>query len=245
MKSHGAPVLFLALLMITPVEKNTGAPPAGQLVYSCHKLPEGDPRTLLSSRKKIPLRQSWFSQSEPLFAPGQVAAGWREDALYIYAELHDLDIFNPVKEWNQPAHLHGDIFEILLRPATSEAYYEFHITPHNQVLQLRFPSRQSIQDFRKSGGDLPSLIATFSVAKLLLEPQTSIAQGHWTVLVKIPAASLGSSPFLHAQDAFLFSFCRYDHTRGESQPVLSSSSPHPVCDFHRQEEWGTLVLKGR
>jgi hypothetical protein len=39
---------------------------------------------------------------------------------------------------------------------------------------------------------------------------------------------------------WLFSFSRYDCTRGLAVPVISSTSPHAAPSFHRQQEWGTL-----
>ena len=44
-----------------------------------------------------------------------------------------------------------------------------------------------------------------------------------------------SAPVVYPQ--WLFSFARYDYTRDENGPILSSSSPHAKLGFHRQQEW--------
>ena len=35
---------------------------------------------------------------------------------------------------------------------------------------------------------------------------------------------------------------RYDVTGHEGAPVISSTSPHPVAAFHRQQEWARLTF---
>ena len=37
-------------------------------------------------------------------------------------------------------------------------------------------------------------------------------------------------------------FGRYDCTCGNPEPMISSTSPHRVASFHRQEEWGELTF---
>lgn len=211
--------------------------------YTSQKLPAGaDPVTTLASRPTIPLIQNWLPTPDPSFAPAQVATAWDENYLYIYAKLTDQDIFNPVTTFNQAAHLHGDIFEILIRSADGDAYFEFHITPNGQILQLRFPKRTSLAEFRESGQSLDTLIDTFKFPDRILEAKTTIEEGHWTVLAKVPARALMPNGKFLAGNQLLFSFCRYDHTRNQPDFILSSTSKYTVCSFHRQEEWNLLTL---
>lgn len=64
------------------------------------------------------------------------------------------------------------------------------------------------------------------------------------MLARISAAALAPDGRPLAKgDAFLVSFCRYDRTRGQAEPVLSSTSEYTVCSFHRQTEWSRLVLE--
>jgi hypothetical protein len=46
-----------------------------------------------------------------------------------------------------------------------------------------------------------------------------------------------------ASAEWLFSFSRYDYTRGRGEPVISSTSPHAAPAFHRQQEWGRLRFR--
>ncbi len=214
-----------------------------QVSYPSEKLSTGaDPAAVLAVRPTIPLIQNWLPTPDPAFAPAQVATAWDENYLYIYAVLTDHDIFNPVTTFNQAAHLHGDIFEILIRSAEGDAYFEFHITPHGQILQLRFPKRTSLAEFRESGQSIDTLIDTFKFPDRILEAKTSIDKDRWTVLAKIPASALMSNGKFLAGNKLLFSFCRYDHTRNQPDFILSSTSKYTVCSFHRQEEWNILAL---
>lgn len=212
--------------------------------YDCLPLDGSElPEKALSTLSKLSLTQSWLPQPEPRFQPASASMAWTPSHLYIYVELADIDIFNTTQGLNQPANQNGDIVEILLRPTKGDAYFEFQVTPHNQILQLRFPSRQSIADFRRSGGTIESLIARYAVPVPLIETQTWLApeENRWSVLIKIPASVLTDAGRpLSPADSLLLSIGRYDHTRGKSEPTLSSTSPHPVRDFHRQEEWTRL-----
>jgi hypothetical protein len=68
-------------------------------------------------------------------------------------------------------------------------------------------------------------------------------QGRWWVLAAIPADMVADSGVLGPGSRWLFSFSRYDYTRGKPAPVLSSTSPHREVNFHRQQEWGTLLFE--
>jgi hypothetical protein len=214
---------------------------AKENVYACRKLDGAAGEEFFSSRSGLPLRQSWLKEPSPAFAPGEAAAAWTDDFLYVFARLKDGDIFNPVKVFNQPAYLEGDIFEILIRPVASDAYFEFHITPFGQVMQLRFPKASSLEEFRLSGSS-QSIPEAFRHDERVLEVETKVRseENRWTVVAKIPARVLSSKGRFAAGDRLLFSFCRYDHTQGQSEPVLSSTSDYTLRSFHRQGEWRTM-----
>jgi hypothetical protein len=71
-------------------------------------------------------------------------------------------------------------------------------------------------------------------SKVWLEPD------RWVVLAEIPSALVCGAPVPLAGRQWRFSFSRYDYTRGRAEPVISSTSPHPQADFHRQQDWGFL-----
>ena len=187
------------------------------------------------------LQQGWLSKPTPSYLAGTFKAGSWSDALVVYAELHDRDIFNPVTKFNEVAFTEGDAFEMFLRPEGQAAYFEFHVTPRNQKLQLRIPSAEWFSSPRKKTHD--EFFNASRVARPLFDSRTLVcAEKHkWYVVAVIPFASVvEGEPSLATQ--WRFSASRYDYTRGHEKPVLSSTSPHVRCNFHRQEEWGTLHI---
>jgi hypothetical protein len=188
------------------------------------------------------LQQAWLAAPKRDHLVGTFKAGSWSDALLVYAELHDIDIFNPVTKFNEVAFTEGDAFEMFLRPEGQATYFEFHVTPHNQKLQLRIPSAEWFASPpRKRSHD--EFFNASRVAKQLFDSRTQVcADEHkWYVVAVIPFASVVEGDPSRATQ-WRFSASRYDYTRGHEKPVLSSTSPHRVCNFHRQQEWGTLHL---
>src|SRR5206468_453489 len=102
-----------------------------------------------------------------------------------------------------------------------------------QSLQLRWPGpEETYADVVEKRGFDP-----FVVPESIFFSRTWVlpAQQKWRVLAEIPAASVAESKRVDAGDEWLFSFCRYDYTRGESEPVLSSTSPYAIREFERQQ----------
>jgi len=171
--------------------------------------------------------QPWLPQTDPAFAPGQVTLGLSENELVIRAELTDAHPMQDVFPFNFPAFMQCDAFEIFLGPADGKDYYEFHVTPSNSILQLYF-----------DGTDVKKSLEERAVAKPLFTSKTAIILGGWSVEARIPLKSL----FLGNHPECLLSFGRYDYTPGQSKPVISSTSLHAVCNFHRKEEWRRVRL---
>lgn len=191
------------------------------------------------------MQQAWLAQPEPDLLPARVRVGWRRDALVIEAELADRDIFNPVTEFNQAAFNAGDVFEIFLRPDWQQPYFEFHVTPGNQLLQLRFADAQQARQL-PSVGTLDERLAANKIWKSRMTSSVRVdaAAQRWFVSVAIPFAMVVETGTMQPGARWLCSFCRYDYTRGRAQPVLSSTSPHAQCNFHRQEEWQPIEFPG-
>ena len=171
--------------------------------------------------------QPWLPQTEPAFAPGQVIIGLSENELVILAELTDAHPIEDSFPFNFPAFMQCDAFEIFLGPADEKAYYEFHVTPSNSVLQLYF-----------DGTDARKTLEERAVAKPLFTSRTALAQGGWCVEARIPLKRL----FPGEHPEWLLSFGRYDYMPGNPKPVISSTSPHAVCNFHRKHEWRKVSL---
>lgn len=188
----------------------------------------------------IPLRQAWLDTPQLEFRPATVRTARTDAELLVYAELEDDDIFNPETRFNEPSFRCGDVFEMFFRPVNQEPYYECHVTPENQHLQLRIPSATALL----AACGRPGIPTGWFHPTAVFESRVEVdaANRRWRVLAVVPFRCIEENgPALEWQ----FSFSRYDYTRGVDQPVLSSTSPHAHPHFHRQEEWGRLVFEGR
>lgn len=216
------------------------------LKLSCRPLPEFDTtdwnsiEAAFADASSCELKQAWRKNPEPDFAPARVAVGWRDDALWVYAELTDVDIFNDATHLNDATYAKGDIFEIFLRPENQNDYWEFHITPESQNLQLHWPDDKAVwvcEDSQES-------LAPYFFNEQLIQSQTQIQRdkNSWRVLARVPANIVDSAK-IKSGAVWSFSFSRYDCTRGRELPDWSSSSPHPEPKFHRQQEWGKMYFE--
>ena len=211
----------------------------------CRELPAFDADKLEAVRAAFAvsegcgLRQAWRTEPESEFAPATVRVGWRGDSLLVFAELADADIFSRATAPNQRIWELGDVLEIFLSPENSASYAEFHITPNNYRLQLRFPdtatARRAQAENRFDHLLLPD--GVFS-SRTWVQPEKQT----WLVLATIPVRVVDVGDRAEGGMKWKFSFSRYDCTRGRPEPIHSSTSPHARPDFHRREDWGTLIF---
>jgi hypothetical protein len=184
--------------------------------------------------------QAWLPKLEADFAPATIRVGWRESSLLLFAELEDVDIFSNATQPNQRLWELGDSFEIFLRPDGQPSYAEFQVAPNNQRLQLQFANAEALQHSRESGSLDAVLIPGAAFQSTVWIPANA---GRWFVYAEIPSHSVPGAGKTLAGSRWHFSFSRYDYTRGRAEPVISSTSPHPKADFHRQQDWGILVFQ--
>ena len=189
-------------------------------------------------------QQSWLAQPAPWFRPAMAAMVWTADSLVVYAELCDDDIHNtiPADDFNRMAIEFGDVFEIFLKPAGQESYFEFHVAPNNHKLQLRFPCLEPFKKLKDTFNTPEELFDSFKIWKPVVESRVRIdaAAKKWWVAVRIPLAMLVEAAPPAPGVRWLFSCCRYDYTRPGSEPVHSSTSPHSALNFHLVHEYGTM-----
>lgn len=212
----------------------------------CRKLPPFSGTDLQSVRRAFrdatpcSLGEAWLPEPEPDFQPGVGRTGWRDSSLLVFAELTDGDIFSRATTLNQKTWELGDVFEIFLRPVNQVAYAEFHVTPNNQRLQLRIPNEPALRAAQRSG-----VFERFFVTGDVIRTSTWVLPEArlWCIYAEIPAAAVCEKPAPLPGQEWLFSFSRYDYTRGRSAPVISSSSQHQIADFHRQQDWGKLAFQ--
>jgi hypothetical protein len=191
--------------------------------------------------------QTWLDTPSPDFLSGEVKTGWTSKALWIYAVMHDSDIFHKADEAGQRILNNGDVFEIFLQPKRGGSYHEFHITPKNRTYQLFWPQETSVHNLRSGVGN--GELGDFQVENIGFQSWTKVEHGLWRVLAMVPASRLYEDE-IHLGGTCRFSFCRYDmKRRPDGSPkrpaVLSSTSPHRVADFHRLGEWRELIFENR
>jgi len=217
-------------------------------ILPCRELPAlpsidlAELQRTFASTVPCPLRQAWLPTSPPHFAPATVRTAWHADSLLVFAELTDRDIYTNATTLNQKTWELGDAFEMFFRPVEQTAYAEFHVVPNNHRLQLRIPNEPALRASQKSGVITPFLMpgeAIHSTVWLRIEEQ------RWWIYARIPAASVYEKSRRLLGAEWKFSFSRYDYTRGQAEPAYSSTSPHPVLDYHRQADWGTLHFQPR
>lgn len=197
-------------------------------------LPEA--REAFADAQPLSMSQAWRESPEPGFRPATVRVGWQHERLLIFAQLTDDDIWTAATGHGQRFWELGDTFEIFLAAAGVTQYIECHVTPLNQRLQLRFPL------------DGPAALGPDPFVNALVpgddfDSRVWLADDGrgWIALAAIPGTFAGLPQGPLAGSTWRYSFSRYDASSGTATPVISSTSPHPVPSFHRQQEWGTLV----
>lgn len=200
-------------------------------------------RSAFAAAPLLAFGQAWRAAPEEGFRPGGVRVGWREGRLWVLATLSDDDIFNPVVADGEPAFLAGDCFELFVRPAGEEAYAECHVTPGNARLQLRYEGPERVEEVRRrlrEGDADPLAIVRVQPPSFLSRAFVDRAGRRWEALLGVAFEELCGEGIM--PEAVECSCGRYDHTRGAASPVISSTSPHPVADFHRTQEWSRFQL---
>lgn len=182
------------------------------------------------------LSQAW--KAENRLSGGVAKTAFSEGCLFVFADLPDEDIFNPVTEFNQRAFTEGDVFEIFLQVEGAEEYYEFHVSPTNQKFQLRFQRK-------REGEGMDAFDAALIEEPIESEVRLFPEEKRWEVFARIPLRRIGVADAHEQPLAIKGSFCRYDYTRkpeGGPSVELYSTSPHKKLSFHRRQEWRGLAL---
>lgn len=182
----------------------------------------------------LALRQPWPGVSEH-FRPGQAKIAHTRDALLVLTEFHDEDVFNPVTGFNQPAYEFGDVAEVFVLPSRRERYVEVHSTPDGEICQFAFRLGQ-ITVLRENPESMkPGEEYAWDPRAAALTWQTATG---WSALISVPFSLIGAVPLPSAE--WRLAICRYDYTRGQSRPVLSTTANLPKPDFHLTEFWNPL-----
>ncbi len=183
-------------------------------------------------------RQSWRSEPESDFQPGTVYAAWNESGWHFRALLSDKIIRNEAKIDHMATWTTGDVFEVFLQEQEGTRYSEIHVTPENHHLVLAFPAPGII---RTPGMDWTRWI----VRDHGIQSKTHIfeSEKRWEVDLFVPLAFASHGAKLNSKNRWKISFGRYDYSLPDLTPVISSTSSHSQCDFHRIEEWDLVEFQ--
>lgn len=187
----------------------------------------------ICSTEPVHMKQGWLAEPSPDFRPCAVRCGWTEDQLIVSADLADEDVFNPVTKFNEHFYSFGDVFEIFIRSPDREEYVELHVNPNNTQFQLRIPSMKAFYAARGQAG----LSEAWFIQEKSFESTVELTPSGWRVHAQIPFSLIKGQEPIQPGEEWLVSFCRYDYTRGQEKPVLSSTSPYSKADYHNQDEW--------
>lgn len=175
--------------------------------------------------------QPWLPQAEPDFKPGQVWLGVQGDDLVAYAMLDDEQPSNRASRLNDATWVLGDALEFFFQAEGRPGYFEFHVTPENQRLQLFFPSREAFFERKKHVHWAISENRFESITRIN-EPRTA-----WEAVMRMKLALVLGGPRTDGVRRFRFSFSRYDYQPGRAKPVTSATTPLSAPHFHTMSEW--------
>ena len=188
---------------------------------------------------QMDFHQAWEKASS--FARGYVKVVREESGLLVYAHLDDAEIYNDNTTFNAPFFMEGDVFEMFIRPEGQEAYFELHIGPQNQQMQLKIESSKKFYEKRKTYPPVEELIGPYRIEQSRFQSRTRVKDGTWEVAARLPYRFLSSGVDVNAKTLLHVNFSRYDYTKGAGEPVYSATASLSKLDFHHQPDWDRLI----
>lgn len=177
---------------------------------------------------KLPLLQSWLAESDGDFLPGVATFSWSDGKLHLKAELIDNALSTTATAHGQKLWELGDVVELFIQKVGEPDYREYQVAPNGFTLALHYPDISCVAAVRSGERRMEEFLS-----KEIPTAQISIIPKGWEILLSVP---LEASP----GEMFRVSCCRYDAAEGRPA-VISSTSIHPVRDFHRPQDWREFV----
>ena len=148
------------------------------------------------------------------------------EKLVVTAAMTDSDIFNTAQKKNERTWTTGDALEFFFQPAGREDYFELHVTPNEQTLELHIPGVEQLRiiPFEKQFFD-----SGFKYSAEVLD-------GQWKARMEIPFSAFGISEVKGAR----FTICRYNWNKKWEEPELTTISLFTNGTFHSPDEWFTI-----
>ncbi|MBL9194119.1 MAG: hypothetical protein JNJ82_17335 [Opitutaceae bacterium] len=186
------------------------------------------------------LGQSWRSEGpETGFQSGWARVSWEATQFCWEAVFLTGRAANRARRLNERTWELGDVCEVFVQEMGADHYFELHITPENQRLQLRFDAH-GIERLRSGVDPLESFLLPQAD---WVQSSTHLGPGYWSTRVLLPAARFGPLPLTPAR-TFLGTVCRYD-CEHPGEPVLSATAALSEPFYHRRQEWSTISLSPR
>jgi hypothetical protein len=176
----------------------------------------------------LPLLQSWLPEPEPGFLPGMARFSWSDGVLRLEAEFTGHAPASRATAHGRRLWELGDVAELFVQKVGEESYREYQVSPNGFTLALCYPGLSGVAAVRSGLRTLED----FLTGEIPSVESTTTADG-WSVSIEIP---LPASP----GERFRLSCCRYDYPK-EGSAIISSTSLHPVRDFHRPRDWREFV----
>jgi hypothetical protein len=176
----------------------------------------------------LPLAQSWLPEPEAGFLPGTAALSWANGMLYLEVDLVDEEVISTATAHGQRLWEHGDVVELFIQKEGESGYSEYQLAPNGFTLSLRYPDITCVAVVRSGERAMEEFLT-----EEIPSAEVSKTDHGWRVSLSI---HLPSTP----GERFRVSCCRYDAGSGRA-PVISSTSSHPVRDFHRPQDWREFI----
>ena len=177
---------------------------------------------------RLTLGQSWLPEAEPDFLPGTACFSWSDGFLLLRADFTDREVVTTATLHGQKLWEHGDVAELFIQKVGESGYREYQVAPNGITTSLRYPDITGVAAVRSGERRIGEFLT-----KEVPAAAVSLTADGWSVSLSIP---LTATP----GEKFRVSCCRYDDGP-KGVPVISSTSPHRVRDFHRPQDWREFI----
>jgi len=179
---------------------------------------------------ELPLLQSWLPAPEKGFLPGSARFSWGDGLFRLEATfIGDVPTSRATAHGQRLWEL-GDVAELFVQKVGQESYREYQVSPNGFTLALRYPDTGGVASLRSGS----RMMDEFFAGEIPAVACTSAPEG-WRAFLEIPLPACPG-------DSFRVSCCRYAYPK-EGSPVISSTSLHPVRDFHRPQDWTVFTVR--
>lgn len=184
------------------------------------------------------MRQAWLEKEHPQLLVASVYFAWEPEAFWVLAHLPDNHITTDSTADSQDLWTLGDVFEVFIERDGIPFYLELHTAPAGHRLHLAFP-----QNWRDQIAQGKATLDNYRQSPVAFPAWVNKPHGanFWEVLTNVPATILAPyDPFIAGQ-ILNASFCRYD-AGNTKKPILSSTSPHLIPNYHHRHDWQKIQL---